>query len=67
MKPKELYKTTIVIWTDYNPSTVELDDLGYEATNGAALCTTRVCEKVTDQSEFPSGDFFDGGQDDYDD
>ena len=34
-----LYKSTIVIWSDFDPTTVELTDLAWEADRGSALLT----------------------------
>lgn len=65
-KPKELYKTTIVIWTDYDPAGVELEDLAREATSGDALCDGQGTEKVTDPEQMPDTDFFGIDEDDQD-
>jgi len=59
--PKNLYKTTLIIWTTYNPESVNLEDLGREADGGAALCSH--CEMVFVQhprkdKDFPNTDFF---------
>lgn len=61
MSPKNLYKTTLTIWTDYNPETCNLEDLGREADGGAALCSR--CEMVLvpkplEDKDFPNTDFF---------
>lgn len=34
-----LYKSTITIWSDFNPALVELSRLAEEAETGSALCT----------------------------
>ena len=57
-KPDALYKTTIVIWTDYDPSGVELEDLARDATSGEALCGSQETTKITDPAEYPDTDFF---------
>jgi hypothetical protein len=56
------YKTTIVIWTDYDPSEVELEDLAREATSGEAICSKQQVEKIDDpdsDSDFEVGEYFD--------
>lgn len=63
-RPEKLYRTTIVVWTDYPPNDMELADLAREATIGDALCDYRVTEVVTDAGSFPDDDGFfgtDGG------
>jgi hypothetical protein len=47
------WKTTVEIWTDYDPSTVELEDLAREATRGDAICTASMSEEVTDLEQVP--------------
>jgi hypothetical protein len=57
-----LYKTTIVIWTDYDPRTRELEDLAREATVGDAYCSKQEAVEVADPSGDPEWDgteFFD--------
>lgn len=58
--PKKLYKTTIVIWTDYDPSRtgMEIDDLAREAMVGDGLCSSQETDVVTDKRQFPDTDFF---------
>lgn len=36
-----LYKSKIIIWTDFNPDAIELDRLAWEATNGSAYCSSQ--------------------------
>jgi hypothetical protein len=67
MSPK--YKTTIVIWTDYDPSEVELEDLARDATSGEAICSNQHVEKIDDPDSDPDyevGEFVDPvpGEDD---
>lgn len=57
-KPKTLYRTSIVIWTDYDPSQVELEYLAREATSGDAFCSQQQSEQVTDPQQLPDTDFF---------
>ncbi len=65
---KSLYKTTIVIWTDYNPAQKEIDDLALQAVSGDAYCSkqehTFVENVDTDPEWDPACDFF--GWDDED-
>lgn len=59
---KPLYKTTIIIWSEYNPEDVELDDIASDATNGESYCTTCTHELVPDPEFDPDWDnteFFD--------
>ena len=43
---KRLYKTTIVIWSDYPGDSVELEDLARQATSGDAICTQQTSKPV---------------------
>jgi hypothetical protein len=61
---KTLWKTTIEIWTDYNPAEVEIADLAQEATTGAAFCTEQRVEEIRDPAQFPITDFFSMSEDD---
>ena len=61
--PNKMYKTTIVIWTDYDPASMELDDLAREAMRGDAYCSQQHVDEITDKSQFPDTDFF-GREDD---
>jgi hypothetical protein len=57
-----LFKTTIVIWSEYNPSgTVELEDLAREARSGDAYCSkqkTVSVDNVTKDSDWDGTEFF---------
>ncbi len=60
MKP--LYKTTIIIWSDYSGEDVELGDLASNATDGDAYCSVQRSEKIQDPKADPDWDgteFFD--------
>ena len=48
-----LYKTTIVIWTDFNPYRLELDDLAREAVSGDGYCSKQEITLVEDPSKDP--------------
>lgn len=59
-----LYKSTIVIWSKFDPTTVELSDLAWEADHGSALVTDFTPVTVTVPSLDPDyveqiDDFFD--------
>ena len=59
--PNKLYKSTIVIWTDYNPVQRELEDLAREAQVGDAFCSKQESTFVEDPSNDPDWvdtDFF---------
>ena len=62
-KPKGLYRTTIVIWTEYPPQGSEIDDLARDAMTGDAYCSQQETDYVVNQGEFPSTEFFDGPDD----
>ena len=70
MKPKKLWKTTIVIWTEWEPKTDDtaegepysLEDLAVAATNGDAYCSKAESEEVENPTSDPDWDgteFFD--------
>ena len=48
-----LYKTTIAIWTDYDPAGYEIDNLAREAMVGDAYCSLQECVKVDDPESDP--------------
>ena len=51
---KPLYKTTIVIYTAFNPEgKLEIDTLAEEAMRGQAYCSEETTEKITDPSHVP--------------
>ena len=61
MRP--LWKTTLVLWTDYNPKGVSILELAGEATEGSAYCSTDTAELVEDPEADPDWDgteFFSG-------
>ena len=53
---KNLYKTTIVIWSDFEPRNVEIDDLAREAVEGASYCSVRRDVLVRDTTTDPEWD-----------
>lgn len=60
-KPGSLYKTTLTIWSQYRTEGLELEALGREADQGAALCSRSTCEEVAhpeNDPEYPDTDFF---------
>jgi hypothetical protein len=54
MKP--LYKSTIVIWSDFDPETVELSDLALDAMCGGSYCSKMVAEHVVNPDNDPDWD-----------
>jgi len=58
MTPDKLYKTTIVIWTEYDPDGVDIDYLGRDAIYGDAYCSSVERECIEDSSLFPDTEFF---------
>lgn len=54
MAKSKFYKTTIVIFTDYDPSGVEIDDLAHNAISGDAICNGSVHEEV-EKKDLPEG------------
>lgn len=59
MTERKLYRTTIVIWTEYDTSRMEIDAITREAMSGDAFCDHQACEAITNQSLFPDTEFFD--------
>lgn len=57
------YKSTVVIWSEFDPNYTELQDLAYEATSGAAICTDHQViyyedPAAEDEDYANTGDFF---------
>jgi hypothetical protein len=60
-KTMMLYKTTIVIWSEYDPRKIELDELARDATHGNAYCSSWVSDPIDNPSADPdwdNNDFF---------
>lgn len=53
---KTLYKTTIVIWSEYNPVTSELSDLARDAEVGDSYCSKMDWERIEDPEQDPDWD-----------
>jgi hypothetical protein len=53
---RHLYKTTIVIWSEYDGAKVELSALAREAEQGEAYCSSYRSESVEDPSTDPAWD-----------
>ena len=65
----KLYKTIIVIWSEYPTDGVELEDLAREATSGDAYCVSSECTAIEDTANDPHWDgteFFERGNDEDD-
>jgi hypothetical protein len=42
----KLYKTTIVIWSEYNGESVEIDELARDAMRGGSFCTLQSSKLI---------------------
>jgi hypothetical protein len=56
MAAPPLYKTTITIWSEFDPSQVELEDLAREAMRGAAYCSRQNVSHIENPSADPDWD-----------
>ena len=57
----KLYKSTIVIWSEYNPQERELDDLARDATSGDAYCSkfhVEIVDRPENDPYWDGTDFF---------
>jgi len=60
MKP--LYKSTIIIWSEFDPRNLDMSALACEAEHGAAYCSKCVVKKIRQPQNDPDWDgntFFD--------
>ena len=58
-KPEELWKVTLTLWTNKDPSEMSAEELAYEENNGGpVLLTGFTDEHVVDPSKFPDTEFF---------
>ncbi len=71
--PEKLYKTTIVIWSEYHPneSGVEIDRLTEDAMGGESYCSKEETVAVEGKAlskdpDWDGTDFFGAGDDDGD-
>ena len=55
---KKLYKTTIVIWADYDTSNQDLEIISREATSGDCYCDSMDTEIIANEAEWPDTEFF---------
>lgn len=58
---KPLYKTTIVIWSEYDGTERELSDLAWQAEQGDAYCSryrSTLVENPNSDPDFDDTDFF---------
>lgn len=61
----QLYKSTIVIWSDEDPTKLELSDLARDAENGGSYCSKQIAELVEspeDDPDWDGTDFFGGDE-----
>ena len=49
-----MYRTTVTIWTSYDPADIDLTDLAWEATSGDSLATDWHIDIVPDE-QLPEG------------
>ena len=57
----KLFKTTIVIWSDYNPAGTELEDLARDSQSGDSYCSqqsTVFVDKLDDDPDWDGTEFF---------
>ena len=52
----KLWKTTIVIWSSYDPTTIEIEALSSDATDGMAYCSRQKSVEVQDPNQDPDWD-----------
>lgn len=60
---KPLYKTTIVIWSDEDPTDMEIDMLARDAISGGSYCSKQQTEIIPDpkkDKDWDGTEFFDG-------
>jgi hypothetical protein len=56
-----LYKTVIVIWSEYDGEKVEIEDLAFQATEGNAYCSKQqsvLVQEPTTDPEWDGTEFF---------
>lgn len=61
MAPRQLWKTTIIIWSKWDPSTTPVSTLAKEGEDGGAYISKAHSELVSnpyDQEDGPSESFF---------
>jgi hypothetical protein len=54
---KPLYKTKLIIWSEFDPTEMETEDLVKEAANGEAYCSCQSYTKVEKPEEDGDWDF----------
>lgn len=53
---RTLYKSTIIIWTDFDPDDFDIDALALEAVTGSAYCSSQTSEEIIDPENDPDWD-----------
>lgn len=54
---KPLFKTTVVIWSEYNPEfRVSLADLARDADTGESYCASMTTEEIAEPEKDPAWD-----------
>lgn len=56
MAKTKLFKTSIVIWSDYDPTGMDLEDLARDAVSGLSICTKMERVPVDDPQADPDWD-----------
>ena len=67
MIKKPLWKTTIVIWSDYDPCHLEIDELARDAMSGESYCSdsyTEVIAEPANDLDWDNTEFFGVANDD---
>ena len=67
---KGLYKTTIVIWSDFNPERFELNELAQKACTGNCYCSKQEIDYINDSAndvDWDGTEFFHSPDDDDED
>jgi hypothetical protein len=57
-----MYKTTIVIWSDYDPSKSDIDTLARDSISGQSYCSVRKSEHIQNHrsdNDWDGTEFFD--------
>lgn len=56
--PRGLWKTTIVVWSDFDPRSMESSELVRDGETGDSLIEESSTDFITDKSKWPDIDFF---------
>jgi len=53
---KPLWKSTIVIWTEFDPYDTEIDTLAWHAMEGDGYCSRHIADHIADPESDPDWD-----------